>query len=52
MPSAWPKLIDGMVTGDADKIKANVNSGSTRRALMRLDLLFKDVIDNYTVKNR
>ena len=52
MPSAWPKLVDGMVTGDAEKIKANVNSGSIRRALMRLDLLFKNVIDNYTVKNR
>lgn len=52
MPSAWPSLTEGMVTGDANKIKDNVYSGSTRRALMRLDLLFKNIIDNTTVKNR
>lgn len=52
MPSAWPSLIDGMMTGNTDKVKSNTNSGSTRRQDMRNDLIWKSFIDKSTVMNR
>lgn len=52
MPSAWPSLVHGMMTGNPKKIKSNTNSGSKRRQDMRNDLLFKKKVTPTTVKNR
>ncbi len=52
MPSSWPSLVDGMMSGNTDKAKANTNSGSTRRQDMRNDLLWKNFINKFTVINK
>lgn len=52
MPSAWPSLVSGMMSGDTDKAKSNTNSGSTRRQTMRNDLLWRNFIDKSTVTNK
>lgn len=52
MPKKWPSLVKGMMSGDSEEAKKNTNSGSTRRQKMRNDLLWQDIIDINTVKNR
>lgn len=52
MPSAWPSLVDAMMSGNTKKAKRNTYSGSKRRSNMRNDLLWKDIVDASTVKNR
>lgn len=52
MPKAWSGLTKGMMTGDTKAAKQNTYSGSKRRQDMRNDLLWKNTVDNSTVKNR
>lgn len=52
MPLAWPSLLDAMMSGNTEKAKRNTYSGSRRRSNMRNDLLWKDIVDASTVKNR
>jgi hypothetical protein len=52
MPKKWPSLMNGMSTGDIEKIRENTYSGSTRRQNMRNDLIFQNLITPTTVTNR
>ena len=52
MPKKWPSLVSGMMSGSNSKARKNTNSGSTRRQKMRNDLLWQNIIDPNTVKNR
>lgn len=52
MPKKWPSLVEGMATGNTEKIKKNTGSGSSRRQDMRNDLIFQHLITPLTIKNR
>lgn len=52
MPKKWPSLVRSMMEGDAEGIKQNTYSGSTRRQEMRNSLIYKNDIDQNTVKNK
>lgn len=52
MPKKWPSLVNGMATGNVEKVRRNTNSGSTRRQDMRNDLIFKSLITPTTVINK
>ena len=52
MPNKWPSLVNGMATGNVEKIRRNTNSGSTRRQNMRNDLIFKNLVTPITVTNK
>lgn len=52
MPKKWPSLVNGMATGNVEKIRRNTNSGSTRRQDMRNDLIFQNTITPTTVTNK
>lgn len=52
MPKGWPSLVSSMMSGNSSKARKNTNSGSTRRQEMRNDLLWQNIIDKNTVKNR
>lgn len=52
MPMKWPALAESMSQGDTQSAIDNMNSGSTRRKDMRSDLLWKNVVEPNTVKNR
>ena len=52
MPKAWPSLVNGMATGNVEKVRRNTNSGSTRRQNMRNDLVFQNTITPTTVTNK
>lgn len=52
LPEKWPNLTKRIVEGDLEKAKAQTDSGSERRWLMRNDLLTYGPIDEDTVVNR
>lgn len=52
MPKAWPNLVDGMMSGDIDKIYRESYSGSKRRQDMLKQLIYKNTVNDTTVKNK
>lgn len=52
MPSKWPNLVDGMMSGNTSKAKANTYSGNERRGDMRNELLWRDSMDNFILINK
>ena len=50
--TGWPTLTDAMMRGDKAAIEKNTNSGSDRRQSMRNMLIWQNIIDKNTVKNK